>query len=201
MKPEPRPSPGPGMRSGASGMKRRKNSSSGSSGGWPGCPCAPRPLRPASRLVITFTTAGPCCFMSEVKSGRLRVVCAGVAVVKAVNRTMRASGLMVRPALQASRLRERRHAAALDVDPAQQKQPDHEIEAGDEDAEAVVAGEDKRDRAIGEWAEDRSRLHCQPPKPEELRQARWRREVADECPARCLGRSHAEPGKVRGKPE
>ena len=57
----------PGPRSGASGMKRRKNSASGSSGADDPAPPPPRGSFRAvfgSRLVMTFTTAGPCCFIS-----------------------------------------------------------------------------------------------------------------------------------------
>ena len=80
-------------------MKRRKNSASGSSA------CAwGLGFLPGSRLVMTLTTAGPCCFMSAVKSGRLALrppaadfgcCCADAPSATAENRTATRRFLMV----------------------------------------------------------------------------------------------------------
>src|SRR3954466_14430954 len=73
-------------------------------------------------------------------------------------------------------------AAALDIDPGKQREPDREIEPGSQDAEAMVAGKHPRYHAIGERTEDRGRLHGEAPQAEELRQPLGRREVADDRP-------------------
>src|SRR3954470_18627560 len=90
--------------------------------------------------------------------------------------------------------RERRFATAPHVDGEEEQQPDHEVAAGRENGEPMVAGEDPRHHAVGEGAKDGGRLGGEAPQAEELREARRRCEVANERTPRRLGRPHAQTG-------
>src|SRR3989442_700389 len=73
-----------------------------------------------------------------------------------------------------------RLAAALHVDAGEKRQADDEVGARRQDGEAMVAAEAPGHRAVRQRSEDRRRLDRKPPQPEELGDARRRREIADQ---------------------